>query len=94
MLVNAAHYEPNIELKLAGNVILVTGDVKDLGIPIDNKLTFTMHINHLINRRWPEPILSLNALSQRTHLHLCMHLTFMLDRCWNTGCVCGLLTAF
>jgi hypothetical protein len=50
MLINAAGHEPNTELKLGDNVIPATGDVKDLGVLIDNKLTFTAHINHIVTK--------------------------------------------
>jgi hypothetical protein len=48
MLINTAGHEPYIELKLVDDVIPPTSDVKDLGVLIDNKLAFTVHINHVI----------------------------------------------
>jgi hypothetical protein len=48
MLIDTAGHEPNIELKLGVNVIPLANDVKDLGVHIDNKLSFTVHINHIV----------------------------------------------
>ena len=48
MLISTAGPKPNIELKLGNDVIPPTSDVKDLGVLIDNKLAFTVHINHVV----------------------------------------------
>jgi hypothetical protein len=48
MLISTADNEPNIELKLGNDVIPPANDVKDLWVLIDNKLTFTAHINHVV----------------------------------------------
>jgi hypothetical protein len=48
MLINTAGHEQNIELKFGDNVIPLASDVKDLGVLIDSKLSFTVHINHIV----------------------------------------------
>jgi hypothetical protein len=48
VLISTAGHKPNIELKLGNHIIPPTSDVKDLGVLIDNKLAFIVHINHVI----------------------------------------------
>jgi ribonuclease P/MRP protein subunit RPP40 len=50
MLIDTTGHEPNIELKLGDNVIPLANDVKDLGVHIDSKLSFTVHINHIVTK--------------------------------------------
>jgi hypothetical protein len=79
MLISTAGPKPNIELKLSNDVIPPASDTKDLVIPIDNKLAFTVHINHIVAKVFARA--NLTFLSRKTYLHLWVILTITSDHC-------------
>ena len=61
MLLYVGNLEHNIQLLLNGNALPVANEIKDLGVIVDDKLTFNGHIGQIVKR----------AFSRANLIHKC-----------------------
>jgi hypothetical protein len=87
MLIFTPGHEPNIEQKFNDNVIPLANDVKDLGVLIDSKLSFTVHINHILANTFARANLISKCFISKDNILTLMHAFNV-----NTRRVFGLLT--